>query len=210
MLDDQVGLSAEDWMRLYVLAHTDKARAYTEYADHYLRTDSQLYWSDDHQFSPYLPEAGDLLARTLGWATFKSLMISELYVPRNRFEDFMHAARQSLLDTDANVVYGTVRLIESEDETILRWAKQDYACIIFNLLVEHSPEGIERASSQFRQLIDCALDRDGSYYLTYHRWARNDQLQRAYPDLPKFLELKDRLDPNGVFESDWFRALRNA
>ena len=207
---DQVGLSAEDWMRLYVLAHTDKARAYTEYADHYLRTDSQLYWSDDHQFSPYLPEAGDLLARTLGWTTFKSLMISELYVPRNRFEDFMHAARQSLLDTDANVVYGTVRLIESEDETILRWAKQDYACIIFNLLVEHSPEGIERASSQFRQLIDCALDRDGSYYLTYHRWARNDQLQRAYPDLPKFLELKDRLDPNGVFESDWFRALRNA
>ena len=207
---DQVGLSAEDWMRLYVLAHADKARAYTEYIDHYLRTDGQLYWSDDHQFSPYLPEAGDLLARALGWTTVKSLMISELYVPRNRFEDFMHAARQSLLETDANVVYGTVRLIEPEDETILRWAKQDYACVIFNLLVEHSPEGIERARSQFQQLIECALHRDGSYYLTYHRWARNDQLQRAYPDLPTFLELKDRFDPDSVFESDWYRALRDA
>ncbi len=207
---EQVGLSAEDWMRLYVQAHTDKARAYTEYADHYLRTDGQLYWSDDHQFSPYLPEAGDLLARTLGWTTFRSLMISELYVPRNRFEDFMHAARQSLLETSANVVYGTVRLIESEDETILRWAKQDYACVIFNLLVEHSPEGIDSAKSQFQQLIECALNLDGSYYLTYHRWASKDQLRRAYPDLPTFLELKDRFDPDGAFASDWYRDLRNA
>ena len=206
---DQVGLSAEDWMRLYVLAHTDKVRAYTEYVDHYLRTDGQLYWSDDHQFSPYLPEAGTLLAHRLGWPTFKSLMISELYVPRDRFEDFMHAARKSLIETGADVVYGTVRLIESEDETILRWARQDYACIIFNLLVEHSSEGVERSKSQFRQLIDCALHRDGSYYLTYHRWARHDQIQRAYPGLRTFLDVKDRYDPSGVFASDWYRALRD-
>ena len=56
--DSQLGLSVEDWMRLYVLAHTDKAEAYAQYAGHYLRTDGQLYWSDEHQFSPYLPEAG--------------------------------------------------------------------------------------------------------------------------------------------------------
>ena len=54
-------------MRLYVLAHTDKARAYDEYAAHYLQTDGQIYWSDDHQFSPYLPEAGEMLAGRLGW-----------------------------------------------------------------------------------------------------------------------------------------------
>ncbi len=208
--EDQVGLSADDWTRLYVLAHTDKTRAYTEYREHYLQTDSQIYWSDDHQFSPYLPEAGDLLARSLGWATYKSLMISELYVPRDRFEDFMHAARESLLNTRANVVYGTVRLIEAEDETILRWAKQDYACIIFNLLVEHSPEGIDRATTQFRQLIDCALHLDGSYYLTYHRWARPDQLQLAYPSLSRFFEFKDQYDPGGLLTSDWYRALRNS
>ena len=35
-------------------------------------------------------------------------MISELYATRNRFEDFMHAARQLLLKIRANVVYGTV------------------------------------------------------------------------------------------------------
>ena len=202
---DQVGLTLEDWMRLYVLAHTDKARAYDEYAAHYLQTDGQIYWSDDHQFSPYLPEAGEMLASRLGLETFASLMISELYVPRSRFPDFMREARQALLDTEANVVYGTVRLIESEDETFLRWAREDYACVIFNLLVEHSAEGIERAKKQFRALIDCALDQGGCYYLTYHRWARKDQVERAYPQFRSFLELKEKYDPGRIFTSEWHR-----
>ena len=201
----QLGLTAEDWLRLYVLAHTDKSRAYDEYAGHYLKTDDQVYWSDEHQFSPYLPEAGDMLASRLGWRTFASLMISELYVPIARFAEFMRAARKSLLDTEANVVYGTVRLILREDETYLRWAREDYACVIFNLLVEHSSEGITRAKKQFQALIDCALDEGGGYYLTYHRWARKDQVEKAYPQFRSFLEMKDRYDPNRLFTSEWHR-----
>ena len=204
----QLGLSQEEWSRLYVLAHTDKARAYQEYAAHYRQTDGQLYWSDDLQFSPYLPEAGEALYRRLGWTTFASLMITELYVPRERFADFMSAAKAAVLETGANVVYGTVRLIEAEDETLLRWAKDSYACTIFNLLVEHSPEGIKRARTQFRALTDCALEREGSFYLTYHRWARRDQVERAYPQFPRFLELKEKYDQSGVFSSDWYRHHR--
>ena len=70
---DQLGLTLEDWMRLYVLAHTDKARAYDEYAAHYLQTDGQIYWSDDHQFSPYLPEAGEMLAEQTGLGDIRVL-----------------------------------------------------------------------------------------------------------------------------------------
>ena len=200
----QLGLSPEDWSRLYVLAHTDKARAYDEYASHYLQTDGQLYWSDDHQFSPYLTDAGDLLNRELGWQTYASLMISELYVPRDNLVEFMSAARKTLAGTEANLIYGTIRLIQAETETFLRWAKQDYACVIFNLLVEHSSEGIRKAGNQFQGLIDCALNWDGAFYLTYHRWARKDQVERAYPQFPEFLAAKLRHDPQETFSSDWY------
>ena len=206
----QLGLSLEDWTRLFFLAHADKARAYTEYAGHYLRTDGQLYWSDEHQLSPYLPEAGDMLARRMGWTPYRSLMITELYVPRAAFPRFMESARAAMLATGANVVYGTVRLIEAERETALPWAIQDWACVIFNLLVEHSPMGLESAKTQFRALIDRALDEGGRYYLTYHRWARRDQLERAYPEMRGFLALKDGCDPRGVFDSEWLRAVRAA
>ena len=201
----KLGLSSDDWMRLYVLAHTDKARAYEEYARHYLKTDGQLYWSDEHQFSPYLPDAGDRLYKMAGWKRFASLMITELYVPRKKFSDFMRSARESILASGASVIYGTVRLIEAESESFLRWAKQDYACVIFNLLVEHSPEGIGKAEKQFQALIDCALRENGCYYLTYHRWARKDQAEKAYPEFPRFLKLKRKYDPELAFTSDWHR-----
>ncbi len=200
----QSGLSTEDWTRLYLLAHTDKARAYREYAAHYFQTDGQRYWSDDHQFSPYLPDAGDLLHRKLGWRTYASLMISELYVPRPRLVEFMSWAKAAVLRTGANLVYGTIRLIESESETFLPWASQNYACVIFNLLVEHSPDGIRRGQAQFRALIDCALAEGGSYYLTYHRWAAKDQVRQAYPRFAEFLQRKRERDPQQVFSSDWY------
>ena len=208
MAEDQIGLSSEDWLRLYMLAHTDKAAAYSEYARHYLQTDGQAYWSDYSQFSPYLPEAGEMLYRQMGWKTFASLMLTELYVPRSSFVEFMNAAKRALLTTRANVVYGTVRLIEAEDETVLRWARKDYACVIFNLLVEHSDGAIARSKRQFQALIDCALDLGGSYYLTYHRWARKDQLEAAYPQFRRFMEMKRRYDPDGLFDSDWYRHYR--
>ena len=92
--EGQIGLSSEDWLRLYMLAHTDKAAAYDHYAAHYLQTDGQIYWSDYNQFSPYLPEAGDLLYRKMGWKTFASLVLTELYVPRDRFVEFMEAGEE--------------------------------------------------------------------------------------------------------------------
>ncbi len=205
---DQIGLSQEDWLSLYVLAHTDKARAYREYAGHYLRTDGQVYWSDYSQFSPYLPEAGDVLYRRMGWDTFASLVLTELYVPRNSFVDFMTSARAHLMSTGGNVVYGTVRLIEPENETALPWARENYACIIFNLLVEHSPSGLDSARAQFQSLIDCALTLGGSYYLTYHRWTRKDQLEAAYPTFRNFINRKAHHDPNTLFDSDWYRHHR--
>ena len=204
----QLGLSTQEWLRLYLLAHTDKSRAYTEYARHYLQTDGQIYWSDDHQFSPYLPDAGDRLHQRLGRQTYASLVITELYLPRRRFVEGMNAMREAVKRSGANVVYGTVRLIQAEEETLLRWAREDYACIIFNLLVEHTPQGIAQGKAQFQALIDCALDEGGSYYLTYHRWARKDQVLPAYPEFPEFLRRKEHYDPGCLFSSDWHRHYR--
>ena len=201
----QIGLTPDDWKRLFVLAHIDKKQAYIDYKNHYEVTNGQIYWSDEHQFSPYIPEATDLLNHQMSWGNYRSLVLTELYVPRNAFVEFMTQAREKLLSLDANVVYGTVRLIQNEQETFLNWAKEDYVCVIFNLLVDHSDEGISTAKDQFRALIDCALEEEGSYYLTYHKWARKDQVEKAYPEFKEFLQNKILFDPHEVFVSDWYK-----
>jgi len=199
-------LQIEDWKKLYRLAFTDKDEAYKAYSQYYLSTNDQLYWSDTHQLSVYL--GGDYyikLNKELGFKDDASLMISEIYVPRKDLTHFMKDARDVALKESCDIIYGTIRLIKKDEESFLAWAKEDYACIIFNLRVFHTPDGIEKAKRDFRALIDTALPYDGSYYLTYHRWALKDQVLACYPQFPEFLRVKQKYDPKDVIQSDWYR-----
>ena len=93
---------------------------------------------------------------------------------------------------------------ENDGETVLAWARERWACVVFNLHVEHTAEGIAKAAADFRRLIDRALEYGGSYYLTYHRWADARQLVAGHPRIQEFLQEKRRLDPGTVFRSDWY------
>ena len=204
----QQELRPEDWLGLLHLAHADKEQAYQRYVGYYLGTSGQVYWSDEHQLSYYPDDYHRGLDQLAGSKTPATEMISELYVPRERLADFMAAASEELRRRSVPVVYGTVRLIERDDESFLPWAKQPYACVIFNLHTEHSEEGKRKAADAFRALIDRALERDGSYYLTYHRWARRDQVERAYPRFAEFLQRKRHYDPGQRMQSEWYRHYR--
>ncbi|MEM7393321.1 MAG: FAD-binding oxidoreductase [Verrucomicrobiota bacterium] len=201
-------LTKVDWQRLIYLAHTDKAQAFEAYRSFYLSTSGQLYWSDTHQLSLYLDDYHEELDRKLGATCPGSEMITELYVPRDKLTDFMEDVRSDFLRHNIDLIYGTIRLIQKDDESILAWAKQDYACVIFNLHTDHCPSGIEISRQAFQRLIDIALVHNGSYFLTYHRYARKDQVLQAYPQFPAFLETKLQHDPEERFQSNWYRHYR--
>lgn len=198
-------LTADHWRLLSHLAHRDKTHAFELYVRHYLDTDGQVYWSDTHQLSLYLEDYHSVLDREWGAEHPGSEMISEIYVPRARLAAFLEDARRDLRRRAANLIYGTVRLIERDDETTLAWAAQPWACVIFNLHVDHTAEGVNAAAEAFRSLIDIGIAHGGSYYLTYHRWARRDQVERCYPQFRHFLALKQRHDSDEVFQSEWYR-----
>jgi FAD/FMN-containing dehydrogenase len=198
----------EDWARLTFYSHTRKRRAFQVYSTRYLKTSGQIYWADSQLSAAYVDGYHAELDRATHARTAASEMITEIYVPRPQLAAFMEDARTALRDRGANVIYGTVRLIEKDDETFLAWARDRYACVIFNLHVEHTPASIEQAAGAFRSLIDLAIARGGSYYLTYHRWARADQVERCYPQMRRFLQLKLEHDPHERFQSTWYRHYR--
>ena len=177
-------LSQDDWVELYKLAHLDKAEVYRRYTNYYKSTDGQIYWSDTHQRSTYVEGYDHVIDKALGARAPGSLMISEFYVPRPKLPDFLKKTKSVLRREQANLIYGTVRYIERDDESFLAWAKEPFACTVVNLRVTHDQRGIEDAKRQFRAIIDVALSMGGSYFLTYHRWARKDQVLEAYPQFP--------------------------
>jgi len=76
------------------------------------------------------------------------------------------------------------------------------------LLTLHTPGGIEASARSFRGLIDLAVARGGSYYLTYYKFAKPEQVIACYPQFKQFLHLKRKYDPAERFQSDWYRYYR--
>lgn len=204
----RVTLSQEDWDRLVRLAHTDPAQAFQSYADHYLATDGQVYDSDLHQLANYLDDYHQRFDAAHG-GTPACEVITELFVERGRLVAFLDDLRAYLREQKAQVIYGTVRLVEQDGETALAWARKPWACTIVNLHVEHTPAGLDAARRQFRGMNGIALRHGGSFYLTYHRFATREQLEQAHPRLREVLEAKRRVDPDGRFDSAWHRHVRD-
>lgn len=207
--EGQLGLSSNDWTALIALAHTDKRRAFELYSGHYLQTSGQVYYSDRHQLADYQDGYHRHLDGRLGSPHPATEMISELYVPRDRLAEFMGAVADDFRAHGVDLIYGTVRLIERDDESFLAWATDRWACVIFNLHTVHTPDGIAHSTAAFRRLIDLAIDRGGKYFLTYHRWATREQIETCYPQIREFLRRKLEHDPDERFQSDWYRHTRD-
>ena len=204
----QKELAERDWTELLYLAHADKARAFQRYAGYYLSTNHQVYWSDEHQMSIYPDYYHREIDRRLGTKPGATEAITEIYCERDALERFMAAVAADARRNETEIIYGTVRLIEADKESFLAWAKKPYACVIFNLHVVHTREGIRRSADAFRRLIDLGIRHGGSYYPTYHKHATRKQVETCYPQFAEFLALKRKHDPGELFQSDWYRHYR--
>ena len=200
-------LSQADWNRLLELAHRDKRRAFEEFAAFYLATSGQLYWSDTHQLNLYL-ETYHERARSASGHVRSRQRDDHGAVRAASPSRRIHGCRTEDFRThQVDFIYGTIRLIERDSESALPWARDRYACVIFNLHIDHLPQNIVEAREAFKRLIDHAMAFGGSYYLTYHRFARRDQLLTCHPGIEAFLSAKHRFDPAGMFQSDWYRHI---
>src|SRR5438105_7877972 len=122
-------LSDDDWLDLLRLAYTDRGKAFKRYSDYYLSTNGQTYWFATNQLSAYLPNYARKIRDEIGGQE-SSLIITEIYVPRPDLPNFLAQVAELLRSNHTIAIYGTVRLIEEDDESFLAWAKEPYASII--------------------------------------------------------------------------------
>jgi FAD/FMN-containing dehydrogenase len=203
--DRQPEPSEGRWRELLYLAHTDKKRAFEVYAADSLSTSGQIYWSDTHQLAVYVKNYHAWLDQKLGTADKATEVLVEFFVPRKRLVRFLEDVRKDFRENKVNLIFGSIRFVERDDETFLAWARDRYACVVFNIHTVHAPPELERAAQTVRRLVDLTIRSGGTYYLTYHPWATRKQVEACYPQFPEFLRQKLRYDPEERFQSDWYR-----
>ena len=193
-------MAGSDWAALYRLARTDKAKAFSQYEQFYLGTSGQVYWSDAHQLSNVFEGYNEAVE-----SKPETEMITEIYVRADQLIPLMVDVRRDFIKHQVDMTYGTIRFIEEDTESFLPWATERCVCIVCNLHIAHTPEGIKKAKADFRRIIDRVIEYGGRFFLTYHRWATRDQVEACYPRFKEFLAAKRRYDPEERFQSDWYR-----
>lgn len=196
--------SNEEWINLRYLAHADKEAYFKKLSGNYLATSGRVYWSDTHQMGLYIKGYHHQLDQMLGTPEASDIT-TEVYIPREDLTEFLDEVREDFRKNRVDLIFGDIGVIQQDNESFLAYARQSWARVSFNIHTIHSPEGIEHSRQAFRRLIDMAIRRGGSYYLTNHKFATPEQLKACYPQFPEFLRLKKKYDPKGRFQSDWYR-----
>lgn len=125
--------------------------------------------------------------------------LREYFVPVERFDEFYPKMINIFQKYDVNIINISIRHANQDPGTLLAWAKKEvFAFVVYYR--QSTDEKAEMAVKKWdKEMIDLAINFDGSYYLPYQIYASNDQFLKAYPNAKKYFELKDRLDPNNRF-----------
>jgi FAD/FMN-containing dehydrogenase len=129
-------------------------------------------------------------------------VLEEYFVPVDRFDDFIPRMQAIFRRHDVNVINVSIRHAKQDPGSLLAWARTE----VFAFVIYYKQGASNSARSQVgvwtRELVDAALEVGGSYYLPYQLHATEEQFLRAYPRVPEFLALKQRLDPTNKFRNE--------
>jgi hypothetical protein len=129
----------------------------------------------------------------------------KLLVPPDQLEAFLADARALCAEWRMPLVGVRVRRTREEADTFLRWAQREYAAVTLGL-AEPAVLGVAvRAAQVRRALLDAAIARGGSFPVYCTPEATRAQAEACYPQLPRFLAEKKRVDPGGRLVNAWYR-----
>ena len=131
-------------------------------------------------------------------------ILQEYFIPRDKMPQFVDELRTIVKGNGANLINVTIRIVHKDDITTLNYAKQDmFAYVLYFNQKFNEREG-QVLQKTTTDLIDLALDLDGTYYLPYQLFYSKEQLRRAYPRIDEFFAAKKTYDPGEVFTNKFY------
>ena len=165
-----------------------------------------LMWSGSNK-----PEVTLRSRRLLIWdvapSAFQKLLFQKYFVPVDNFLPFMQKAGQILkkYEDDLPVLTNHFRFVPGNNEALLSFSPEDTICMIpCYLAKKNNRRWVAKLEQATDELLNACLEQGGSYYLTFDIIASKKQLQQAYPCWDEFLALKNRCDPEGLFNSRFY------
>ncbi len=131
-------------------------------------------------------------------------ILHEYFVPREHVADFVQDLRTIIPAHAGNLLNVTVRKVETDFDTFLRYADGPVLALVMLFNHERTTIADDQMRSMTSAMIEAVLHRKGRYYLPYRLHATADQFRRAYPQSTAFFHLKRKYDPLELFQNEFY------
>ena len=118
--------------------------------------------------------------------------------------EFVETMRSVITRHGANLLNVTVRSVNEDTDTFLRYADQQMIAFVMLFVQETTDAGERGMKALTRDLIDAAIQHEGRYYLPYRLHATPEQFYRAYPQGREFFGQKRKYDPTELFQNRFY------
>jgi hypothetical protein len=73
--------------------------------------------------------------------------------------------------------------------------------------IDQNQKAEKKLQKQMVELIEIALNLDGTFYLPYRNFSNAAQLKKGYPELGNFISIKKKWDSDEIFASGFYQYL---
>ena len=117
---------------------------------------------------------------------------------------FLKRARAVIQSHHADLLNVTVREVQQDNETVLRYADKPMIAFVMFFSQHRNASADQNMGELEQELIDASLHSGGRYYLPYRLHASREQFGQAYPQATDFFRLKRKYDPDNAFENEFY------
>lgn len=134
-------------------------------------------------------------------------LLHEYFIPAAGFAAFLREARALIPGRAAELMNVTIREVRRDPDTALAYADQDVFGLVMLFNQPRTDAALRDMDELASALVSASIRAGGRPYLCYRPPSDLSLLRKAYPHLGAFLAAKRRMDPEGLFQSEWLRVL---
>ena len=140
----------------------------------------------------------------------KTDMLVEVFIPQEKFSEFILEAKKILQHHSDTLLNVTVREIKKDTDSALPYAKGNMFGLVMLFTIDQTKKAENLLKAQIRALFDASINQGGTFYLPYRNYATPAHFTKGYPDLQAFLVAKKKWDPMETFHSGFYDYLLNS
>lgn len=167
----------------------------------------ELRWNSEQAFTK--TQIGKLYSRNqimnespavyLNSDSSRTDILHEYFIPKRNFNLFVDALQKIIPGHEADLLNVTIRNVYEDEDTYLRYAKEEVFAFVMFFNQARTKEGEEEMAELTQKLIDAARELEGVYYLPYRQHASHKQFIDCYPMARDFFKKKKKYDPDELF-----------